>query len=70
MFWNLCEFPGALVQMDSGGVPPLSLPLDLEAFKRLIASCGKRMGGNLISLSKRLTFLWLSFLLKGLADRR
>ena len=31
--------------MDSGGVPPLPLPLDLEAFKRLIASSGKRKGG-------------------------
>ena len=28
--------------MDPEGVPPLSLPLDLEAFKRLIASNGKR----------------------------
>ena len=31
--------------MYSGGVPPLPLPPDLEAFKRLIASCGKRKGG-------------------------
>ena len=31
--------------MDSGGDPPLPLPPDLEAFKRLIASCGKRKGG-------------------------
>ena len=31
--------------MDSGGVPPLPLPLDLEAFKRLIASRCKKIGG-------------------------
>ena len=31
--------------MDSGGVPPLPLPPDLEAFKILIASSGKRKGG-------------------------
>ena len=31
--------------MDYGEVPPLPLPLDLEAFKRLIASSGKRKGG-------------------------
>ena len=31
--------------MDLGGVPSLSLPPDLEAFKRLIASSGKRKGG-------------------------
>ena len=28
-----------------GGIPPLSLPPDLEAFKRLIDSSGKRKGG-------------------------
>ena len=31
--------------MDSGSDPPLPLPPDLDAFKRLIASCGKRKGG-------------------------
>ena len=31
--------------MHSKGDPPLPLPPDLEAFKRLIASCGKRKGG-------------------------
>ena len=31
--------------MEYGGVPLLPLPPDLEAFKRLIASCGKRKGG-------------------------
>ena len=31
--------------MDSGVVPPLPLPLDLDAFKRFIATCGKRKGG-------------------------
>ena len=59
-----------LVPMDSGGVPPLPLPVDLEAFKRLIASCDKRNGGrHLISLSRRLTFHRLNFQLNGLTDR-
>ena len=31
--------------MDPGGVPPLSLPPDMEAFKRLIAFRGNRKGG-------------------------
>ena len=31
--------------MDSRGVPLLPLPPDLEAFKRMIASSGKRKGG-------------------------
>ena len=31
---------------DPGGVPPLPLPPELEAFKKLIASCGKRNGGG------------------------
>ena len=31
--------------MEFGGVPPLPLPLDLEAFKRLITSRGKSKGG-------------------------
>ena len=31
--------------MDSGKEPPLPLPPDLDAFKKLIASCGKRKGG-------------------------
>ena len=35
----------ALVPMDSGGVPPLPLPPNLETFKRLIASCDKRKVG-------------------------
>ena len=68
-FCSFCDFPGSLDQMDPGGVPPLSLPPDLEAFKRLIVSSSKRKGGHLISLLRRLTFLRLSFLLKGLADQ-
>ena len=31
--------------MDSGKDPLLPLPPDLDAFKKLIASCGKRKGG-------------------------
>ena len=31
--------------MDSGKEPPLPLPPDLDAFKKLIVSCGKRKGG-------------------------
>ena len=33
---------GGGVLMDPGGVPPLSLPPELEYFKKLTASCGKR----------------------------
>ena len=36
---------GGLCLMDSGRDPPLPLPSDLDASKRLIASCGKRKGG-------------------------
>ena len=32
-------------RMDPGGVPLKHLSPDLEAFKKLIASCGKRNGG-------------------------
>ena len=32
-------------RMDPGGVPPKPLPPNLEAFKKLIASCGKTKGG-------------------------
>ena len=32
-------------RMDPGGVPLKPLPPDLEAFKKLIASSGKRTGG-------------------------
>ena len=32
--------------MDLGGVPPLPLPLELEAFKKLIAFGRKRTGGG------------------------
>ena len=32
--------------MDPGGVPPLPLPPELEAFKKLIASGRKRNGGG------------------------
>ena len=31
--------------MDAGWDPPLPLPPELDAFKRLVASCGKRKGG-------------------------
>ena len=31
--------------MDVGGDPPPPLPPKLDAFKRLVASCGKRKGG-------------------------
>ena len=39
--------------MDFGGDPPLPIPPDLEAFKRLIASCGKRKGGPLQKFVKK-----------------
>ena len=36
---------GVLCLMDSGGDPPLPLPPDIDAFKRLIVVCRKRKGG-------------------------
>ena len=32
--------------MDAIGHPPLLTPPELEAIKRLVASCGKRKGGS------------------------
>ena len=32
--------------MDASGVLPPPLPPELEAFQRLVASCGKRKGGT------------------------
>ena len=32
--------------MDLGGVPPLSIPPELEYFNKLIASCGKKNWGG------------------------
>ena len=31
--------------MDAGGVLPPPIPHELEAFQRLVATCGKRKGG-------------------------
>ena len=39
--------------MDYGEDPTLALPFNLEAFKRLIASCGKRKGGPLQKFVKK-----------------
>ena len=39
--------------MEFGRDPPLPLPPDLDAFKRLIASCGKRNGGPLQKFVKK-----------------
>ena len=38
----------------SGGEPPFPLPPDLEAFKKLIASSGKRKGGPAQKFVKKL----------------
>ena len=35
-----------MASMDAGGYPPPLLPPELEAFKRLVASCSKRKGGS------------------------
>ena len=43
--------------MDSGVVPPLPLPPDIEDFKILIASCGKRIGGPSLKLVKKVYIL-------------
>ena len=37
----------------SSGDPPLPLPLDVEAFKKLIASSGKRKGGPIQKFVKK-----------------
>ena len=59
-----------VVLMESGGVPPLPLPPDMEAFKRLIASSGKRKGGfSQKIVFRKLTSRPLSSLLNGLVDR-
>ena len=39
--------------MESGRDPPLPLPPEFDAFKRLIASCGKRKGGPLQKFVKK-----------------
>ena len=38
--------PLSLVLMDAVGDAPPPLPPELDAFKRLVASCGKRKGGS------------------------
>ena len=46
---NIFGVPSSFIfPMDAEGEPPPPLPLDLEAFKNLISSCGKKKGGPLL----------------------
>ena len=56
--------------MDPGGVPPLSLPPNLEAFKTLIASSYKRKGGASNKFVKKVDIPSVELSAKRICDLR